>query len=164
MGKSILTQGSVSREEASEWFPFLAPRYKGRRKAIKEFTHTAPDFVFWIFPDGELFDARDAHRKNYPRGYQHILDDEPDYGGFLRGRLATNYQGQQLLVVYCRQDALLSQITKITQLLEGLAQLPVPLHDNALVISDNGDIFGLLSDVQARELALLDESDTHTPS
>lgn len=163
MGKSIITEGSVSREEASEWFPFLAPHYRGRRKAIKEFTHTAPDFVFWIFPDGELFDAKDAHRKNYPRGYQHILDDEPDYGGFLRGRLATNYQGQQLLVVYCRQDALLSQTSKITQLLDGLEQLPVPLHDNALVISDNGDIFGILSDVQAREKELLDGDDARTP-
>ena len=163
MGKSIITQGSVSREEASEWFPFLASRYRGRRKAIKEFTHTAPDFVFWIFPDGDLFDAKDAHRKNYPRGYEHILDDEPEYGGFLRGRLATNYQGQQLLVVYCRQDTLVSRASKITQLLDGLEQLPVPLHDSALVISDNGDIFGVLSDVRAREAMLLDGDDEQTP-
>ena len=161
MGKSIITQGSISRELASQWFPFLAPRYRARRKAIKEFTHTAPDFVFWIFPSGELFDARDAHRKNYPRGYQHILDDEPDYGGFLRGRLATNYQGQQLLVIYCRQEALLSQAPKITQLLDGLDQLPVPLHDDALVISDNGDIFGLLSDIKEREHNLLKRADDH---
>lgn len=61
--------------------------------------------MFWIYPDGTLFDARDAHRTNIPRGYEHILKDEPEYGGFLRGRVAT--QGEdQLIVVYCVPDAL----------------------------------------------------------
>ena len=43
----MTTLGSVSREEAAERFPFLAARYPGRRAAIKEFTHAAPDFVCW---------------------------------------------------------------------------------------------------------------------
>lgn len=84
----MITAGSVPRDLAAERFAFLAQRFRGRRNAIKEFTHAAPEFVFWIFPDGTLFDAKDAHRTNVPRGYQHILQDEPDYGGFLRGRLA----------------------------------------------------------------------------
>jgi hypothetical protein len=162
MGKNIITEGSITREQSSLWFPFLAARYRGRRKAIKDFTHTAPDFVFWIFPNGELFDAKDAHRENYPRGYEYILDDEPDYGGFLRGRLATNYQGQQLLVVYCRPESLVASLAHLTQLLDGLSQLPVPLHDNALVISDNGDIFGSLEDIKERERSLL--SSTNAPT
>lgn len=83
----MITLGSVSRDLAAERFGFLADRYRGRRAAIKEFTHAAPEFVFWIFPDGTLFDAKDAHRRNMPRGFESILDDEPDYGGFLRGRL-----------------------------------------------------------------------------
>ena len=34
--------------------------------------------------DGRLHDARDAHARNVPKGHEYILDDEPDYGGFLR--------------------------------------------------------------------------------
>ena len=82
----MVTVGSVTREAAAERFPFLAHKYPGRRAAIKAFTHRDPDFVFWIHPDGSLHNARDSHLRNTPRGYEWILDDEPDYGGFLRGR------------------------------------------------------------------------------
>ncbi|MCO7223517.1 hypothetical protein [Pleionea sp. CnH1-48] len=95
----MITKGSVTREKAASQFEFLAEKYRGRRKAIKEFTHTAPDFVFWIYPDGELFDAKDAHKKNVPKGYRHILEDEPDYGGFLRGRVASNCGLNSLLFI-----------------------------------------------------------------
>lgn len=146
----MITVGSVSRDLAAASFPFLAVRFRGRRNAIKDFTHRDPDFVFWIFPDGRLFDARDAHRRNLPRGYEHILDDEPKYCGFLRGRVASD-DAAQLVVVYCSEEALAAPGAKITQLLTGLRELPVPLDENALVISDNGDIYGTLSDLAARE-------------
>ncbi|GAB2197374.1 hypothetical protein [Sessilibacter sp. MAH4] len=145
----MITVGSIEREAASEVFHFLSKRFKGRRKAIKEFTHHSPDFVFWIYPDGTLFDAKDAHRKNTPKGFHHILDDEPDYCGFLRGRLASNF-GPQLLVVYCREAALSENSQQINQFIKGLSQLPVPLEDSALVISDNGDIYGTVKDVHGR--------------
>jgi hypothetical protein len=145
----MLTVGSVSREEAARIFAFLSARFRGRRAAIKEFTHRDPDFVFWIFPDGRLHDARDAHRSNVPRGYEHIVDDAPDYGGFLRGRLAAA-DGQELVVVYCRSEALATAGPAVTQLLAGLRQLPVPLSDSALVISDNGDLYGTIADLQSR--------------
>lgn len=145
----MITIGSVTRDVAAVTFPFLAARFSGRRRAIKEFTHRDPDFVFWVFPDGRLFDARDAHRKNVPRGFEHILDDEPEYGGFLRGRLASD-GSSQLLVVYCVPDALATSGAKLAQLLIGLGDLPVPLSNEALVISDNGDIFGTLHDLMVR--------------
>ncbi len=146
----MITLGSVTREEAAQAFPFLASRFSGRRRALKELTHRDPDFVFWIFPDGTLFDARDAHRRNIPRGYEHILDDEPEYGGFLRGRLASDGD-HQLLVVYCVPEALAAAGPKLTQLLRGIAALPVPLSPKALVVSDNADIFGTVDDLIARE-------------
>jgi hypothetical protein len=145
----MLTTGSVSRAEATQRFPFLSPRFRGRRAAIKELTHRDPDFVFWIYPDGKLHDARDAHRTNAPRGHEHIIDDPPDYGGFLRGRVATD-DDHQLIVVYCRPEALAVPGPPLTQLLLGLRDLPVPLADSALVISDNGDIYGTLTDLHAR--------------
>lgn len=145
----MLTIGSVSREEAAQMFAFLSPRFRGRRAAIKELTHRDPDFVFWIFPDGRLHDARDAHRTNVPRGYEHIVDDEPDYGGFLRGRVASTDE-LQLVVVYCRAEALAAPGPSLTQLLTGLRALPVPLADSALVISDNGDIYGTVADLYSR--------------
>ena len=145
----MITVGSVAREAAAQRFPFLASKYSGRRRAIKEFTHRDPDFVFWIYPDGRLHNARDSHAKNLPRGYEHIVDDEPDYGGFLRGRVASLFE-DQIIVVYCREDALVAPGEKLTQLVSGLKQLPVFVREEALVISDNGDLYGTVADVKAR--------------
>ena len=145
----MLTIGSVKREDALRQFPFLAEKFSGRRRAIKEFTHLAPDFVFWIYPDGELHDAKDAHRANVPDGYEYILRDKPDYGGFLRGRVASNH-GEQLVVVYCRTDALATDQDKMAQFLDGISQLPIPLDDSVLVVSDNADIYGTCGDIQRR--------------
>jgi hypothetical protein len=69
-----------------------------------------------------------------PRGHEHILDDEPHYGGFLRGRVASEFENQ-LVVVYCLPEMLATSGTKLTQLLAGLDALPVPLAGDALVIS-----------------------------
>ncbi|MCX4026153.1 hypothetical protein H0A36_21965 [Endozoicomonas sp. SM1973] len=145
----MITIGSIEREKAAELFPFLAKKYRGRRKAIKEFTHLSPDYVFWIYPDGELFDAKEAHRKNIPKGYAYILDDEPDYCGFLRGRVASNF-GPKLVVVYCREEALAYDPGKMNQFLSGISDIPIPLPDTTLVISDNGDMYGTILDIKQR--------------
>ena len=151
MSKSEITVGSVARADAARRFPFLADGYPGRRSAIKDFTHRDPDFVFWIYPDGRIHDARQAHRKNPPPGYKHILNDEPDYGGFLRGRVAS-FGTDQLIVVYCRPEALASSGTKLDQFILGIEALPVPLREDALVISDNGDIYGTVADLLDRSI------------
>ena len=159
----MLTVGSVSREEAVSNFPFLAAKFSGRRGAIKDFTHLSPDFVFWIFPDGELFDAKDAHRRNIPDGYEHILKDEPNYEGFLRGRLASNH-GPPLFVVYCRPEALADEADKIEQFLDGVSQLPIPVEDGNLVVSDNGDIYGTIVDMEKRLNELKQDAQQAAPS
>ena len=146
----MITVGSISRDLASDTFPFLAKKFKGRRKVIKKFTHYSPEYVFWIYPDGKLFDAKDSHCKNLPKGFEHILNVEPDYGGFLRGRIASNY-GPQLVVVYCRQNTLAKKGEKLEQFLCGISQVPLPLDDSALIISDNGDIYGMLSDLKSKQ-------------
>ncbi len=74
----MITVGSISREVASENFPFLAGHYSGRRNSIRDLTHRDPEFVFWIYPDGRLHDAKRSHRDT-TKGYAHILKDEPDY-------------------------------------------------------------------------------------
>ncbi len=53
----MITAGLVPRDLAVERFAFLAQRFRGRRNAIKDFTHTASEFAFWVYPDGTLFDA-----------------------------------------------------------------------------------------------------------
>ena len=145
----MITVGSVSREDASKRFAFLAATISDRRKAIKEFTHRDPDYVFWIYPDGRLHDARRSHRDNVPRGYESIVDDEPDYGGLLRGRVASLGE-DQLIVVYCREEALAMAGEKLDQFLAGISRLPVPVRDDALVVSDNGDIYGTVADLNQR--------------
>lgn len=147
----MITVGSISREEAARRFEFLAPRFPGRRAAIRELTHTYPEFVFWIMPEGGLLDARDAHRKHPPPGHAWILRDEPDYGGFLRGRIA-RWGDLQLVVIYCRPEALAGPGPQVLQLVRGLAQAPVPVDPSALVISDNGDLYGTVSDLRERSV------------
>jgi hypothetical protein len=146
----VITVGSVTRAEIAEVFPFLAEKFSGRRNAIKELTHGRPDFVFWVFPDSRLYDARDAHARNVPKGHESILEDEPDYGGFLRGRIVTS-RGRQPIVVYCRSEALAAAGPKLTQFLRAMRQVPVPITDHAIVISDNADIYGTLVDLEDRE-------------
>lgn len=145
----MLTVGSISREEASRAFPFLAEKFSGRRNAIRDLTHAQPEVVFWISPAGEFLDAGDAHRKNPPKGFEHILDDEPDYGGFLRGRVVRSNE-RQLIVVYCREETLSVARKRIRQFLSGVAQMPVPIDDDALVISDNADLYGTMTDLEER--------------
>lgn len=147
----MITVGSISREAASKRFSFLQTNYRGRRKDIKTFTHNYPEFVFWIYPDGTLFDARDAHKKNVPKGYDYILRDQPEYGGFLRGRLARQFE-EQILVVYCAPETLKNNQDKIAQFLKGLYQIPIPINKDSLVISDNGDLYGTIWDLENRIL------------
>lgn len=146
----MITVGSISRDFAVNRFPFLASHYPGRRNAIRDLTHRDPEFVFWIFPDGKLHDARRSHRDNVPKGYDHILRDEPDYCGFLRGRVV-RLDGRQLIVVYCRPEALAEPGSSVDQFLRGLDQMPVPIDDEALVVSDNADIYGTVADVWKRQ-------------
>ncbi|MCW3062784.1 MAG: hypothetical protein JWQ02_4605 [Capsulimonas sp.] len=145
----MITIGSITRDAAAGDFPFLAARYPGRRRALKEFTHRDPDFVFWIYPDGKLHDAKDSHLRNTPRGFEYILDDEPDYGGFLRGRVATAF-GRQLIVVYCRAEALSAAGPQLDQFLCGIDALPIAIQSDALVVSDNADIYGTITDIFSR--------------
>ena len=146
----MTTMGSVLREDAARQFDFLAAKFPARRAAIRQFTHRDPDFVFWISPDGLLYHALDSHLKNPPEGFEHIVHDEPDYGGFLRGRVASLLE-DQLIVVYCREEALAENGNQLTQFLSGIEQIPIYIGDETLVISDNGDIYGTLGDLFARQ-------------
>lgn len=145
----MVTVGSITRHNASQTFAFLTPKFSGRRKAIRQLTHTYPEFVFWIYPDGRLLDARQSHCDNPPTGYEHILDDEPEYGGFLRGRVA-RWLDTQIIVIYCQPEALASDTVAIKQLLAGIAQMPIPIEQQTLIISDNGDMYGTVADLKAR--------------
>jgi hypothetical protein len=87
-----------------------------------------------------------------PKGFERILKDEPDYGGFLRARIVTS-RGRQLVVVYCRPEALAEPGAKLTQFLRAMRQVPVPMAEDALVISDNADIYGTIQDLEERERA-----------
>ena len=145
----MITVGSIAREIAAEKFPFLAEHYPGRRTAIRELTHRDPEFVFWIYPDGKLHDARRSHRDNVPKGCEHILADEPDYGGFLRGRVV-RHDGHQLVVIYCRAKALAEPGRQVEQFVLGLERMPIPIDDEALVISDNADIYGTVAELFKR--------------
>ncbi len=56
----------------------------------------------------------------------------------------------QLIVVYGRANALVDDHARINQFLLAMAQMPIPLDEDALVISDNADIYGTLYDLRER--------------
>lgn len=93
---------------------------------------TSSRYAFWIYPDGKLHDAKDAHCRHVPIGFEHILNDEPGYGGFLRERVASNC-GRLLIVVYCRPEALIDNATNIERFLDGVSQLPAPIEAGVLI-------------------------------
>lgn len=158
----MIAVGSIARDQAARQFEFLATRFAGRRSAIRELTHTYPELVFWIAPEGRLLDARNSHRKHPPPGYVWILDDEPDYGGFLRGRVA-RWGNLQIVVIYCRPEALAAPGPAVVQLIRGLAQSSVPIDPEALVISDNGDLYGTVADLRERSTGMPASTSTHKP-
>jgi len=47
---------------------------------------------------------------------------------------------------------------RIGQFLDGISQLPVPLAADALVISENGDIYGTIRDMEARRAELIQQA------
>jgi hypothetical protein len=143
-----VTVGSVPREVAAERLPFLAAEYRGRQRAIREVTHTRPELLFWIDPDGHLTDARDSHQQHPPRGFEHLVGDEPGDGGSLRGWIA-RFRDEQLVVVCVEGESLVCG-PAVRQLLRGLATVPVPLGDTALVIGHAGDLYGTLADLADR--------------
>lgn len=54
---------------------------------IRKITHASPLLVFWLSPDGKLFDAANAHHKNPPHGDRSVLGSST-HKGYLRGRAA----------------------------------------------------------------------------
>ncbi|MES2598164.1 MAG: hypothetical protein V4662_22710 [Verrucomicrobiota bacterium] len=57
---------------------------------------------------------------------------------------------KQLIAIYCRSEALAEPGRPLNQFLQGVEQTPMPVDDDALVISDNGDIYGTLTDLWER--------------
>ncbi len=74
--------------------------------AIKTITHNKPIFVFWVSPNGEVIDAKDAHHKNPPNKDKSVLSDKK-HKGYLRGRAAF-IGGKIYIVIYGMKDKELS--------------------------------------------------------
>ncbi len=64
--------------------------------AIRTITHSQPLLVFWVTPEGEVLDARDAHHDNPPHGDRSVLAHRT-HKGHLRGRAA--FIGNRLYIV-----------------------------------------------------------------
>ena len=60
--------------------------------AMVDATHGPEPFAPYHAPhfDGSWLDEL----ANPPKGHEHIVHDEPDYGGFLRGRVASTDEAQ----------------------------------------------------------------------
>ncbi|MGD1841629.1 MAG: hypothetical protein ACFB0B_12140 [Thermonemataceae bacterium] len=146
---SMITVGSVSREEATQRFYFLERRFTGRKKAIQDFTHAHPEFNFWIDPTGKLWDAREAQRHRINKLPTDLPENVMQESDFLKGHLARQFE-DQIIIVHCDQEALIDNQRKLKQLVVGIAQIPVFIHKDALVISDQGDLYGTLEDIERR--------------
>ena len=89
-----------------------------------------------------------VNRDNVPKGFEHILRDEPNYCGFLRGRVV-RLNGRQLIVVYCRSEALAEAGSPVEQFVKEsvltiytfplLDRLPPEKSDGSLTCSDQNE-------------------------
>lgn len=74
---------------------------------IRIITHSKPTLVYWISPNGDIIDAKDAHVENPPDGDRSILSDKI-HKGYIRGRAA--FIGDILyIVVYGENNGQISK-------------------------------------------------------
>jgi hypothetical protein len=144
-----LTIGSVQRVEASTWFPFLADNVPQRVADLEAFVEDASETEIAIAKDGTLAEPQEVARASKRPGFAQIVRGEPAAADVMRCIIAQRL-GRQLVVVYCRSEALAAAGPALTQLLQGLEQLPIPLDDDALIVSNLGDIYGTFDDVIER--------------
>lgn len=60
-----------------------------------------------------------------------------------------DYADQQFIAVYTRQEALVEG-PAVEQFLSGIDEFPIPINEDCLVISDNGDLYGTTGDLRDR--------------
>lgn len=88
-------------KHSPEFKLILKEEMSNRYKAIRTITHSTPVLVFWVTPDGNVLDAKNAHRDNPPNGDKTVFSDKT-HKGHLRGRIS--YIGTILYCVIYGED------------------------------------------------------------
>jgi len=142
-----ITVGSFSREQAAVRFPFLA---HGRtrlhtQRAVQQLTSTDLNYYYRIREDGSIHSQLNLN--NLERFEQ--TGERVDYESFLLVQIISMIQGQ-LVIAFSQREELAFPGPRVVQLYRGIEQFSVQVYETALVISDEGDIFGLFADFVAR--------------
>ena len=105
----MITVGSVDREEAAIDFSFLAKNFRGRRKAIKEFNSPFLQTMYFGYIQMVSFSMPETRiRSINQKGSSIYWKMSLIIVVFYVVGLPANY-GSQLIVVYCREEALASE-------------------------------------------------------
>jgi hypothetical protein len=78
---------NIIHKQSNEFLEIMKIKPEKRYLAIREITHSKPLLVFWVTPNGEILDAKDAHHDNPPKGDRSVLSNTNNLG-HLRGRAA----------------------------------------------------------------------------
>lgn len=143
-----ITVGSLTRKEAAERYPFLANEYTRLQtwRAIQALSSDVANRIFRICPDGTLYTGLDLI--SFQRAVSKKIDPK-EFDDCIVLQAISLVHGQ-LFIVYFQVDALARKSPELEQVVIGLTKLPIYVSENSLVVSDQGDIYGIVADLFER--------------
>jgi hypothetical protein len=142
-----ITVGSISREAAAMRYPFLAEtcRRTATQAAIQSLATTEPNYFFSIRVDGTIQSLLNLNELQ-----AHTVGRTAESDDLLLLQVLGMTQGQLMITFLLDADALAQPGPRLGQFVAGVQNISIPLDHAAFVISDEGDLYGTLSDVIGR--------------
>lgn len=146
-----LTVGSVSRDEAEIAFPFLGLKVtrEKTRRIVQTLASRGESTYFRIDELGKLAGTSKADDLDELAKLPSIPSSSRD--DVLHVQYTPNVH-RDLLIVFGLHEELAGSNHIVKQLLAGISAMEPLVSDSALVISDEGDIFGTVADIRNRAI------------
>lgn len=144
-----ITVGSLTRAEVSAKYRFLADEYKPgtTQRAIQQLSTSDPNYFFRIRSDGTIHSLLNLNELNPAVAHAH--GEAIDFDTFMFLQVINMIHGQ-LIIAYSELEGLAFPSPRLTQFVKAVQQISIPLAETAIVLSDQGDLYGTLADVKAR--------------
>lgn len=147
------TTGTVTREEAAKRFHFLGNtcRKDSIMEAIKQLVKSNKSFHVWIEQNGSAEENSETdsieesiHLSSTQSGERKTKDSDYIYVQIIHAL------HDQLIVVYFQSELLGFPGSQTLRFVKGMQSIKSPYDYSALVISDQGDLYGTMEDVVQR--------------
>jgi hypothetical protein len=150
---SQVTAGSVTREEAARRFHFLVKDCgkNSVKEAIQQLVKTNKTFHVWIGSDGsaEECSETDAIEETIQLSINRDGKEKAKNTEYIYVQIIYALH-DQLIVVYFQGELLGFRGSQTVRFVKGMQTIKAPYSDLALVISDEGDLYGTMEDIFER--------------